>query len=181
MAVETSMHIQAAKVVPGLAPQTMAGTADGDWVSMKGYDRVGMYVYITQGNTATTAITVNYATSVAGGNVQTGLTLTNWWYIEDTAIGSDAGTNSDTWTKGTAAAGITSSATGTGASLYYIEVDADDILSGTAAQAAATARYDCVQVRLGASSASNIACVIYSLGPPRYAQGVSPTPSAIID
>ena len=181
MAVETSMHIQAAKVVPGLAPQTMAGAADGDWVSLKGYDRCGIYVYITQGAANTTAITVDAATSVAGANLNAGITLNNWWYITDTAIGTDAGTNSDTWVKGTAAAGITSSATGTGASLYYIQIDADDLLSGTSAMVAATARYDCIQVKLGASNVSNIAAVIYSLGPPRYAQAVSPTPSAIID
>ena len=181
MAVETSMHIQAAKVVPALAPQTMAGAADGDWVSMKGYDRVGIEIYITQGNAATTAITVDAATSVAGANLNAGITMNNWWYIADLAIGTDAGVNSDTWVKGAAAATITSSNTGTGASMYYIEVDADDFLSGTSALVAATARWDCIQVKLGASNIGNIASVVYHMGPSRYAQAVSPTPSAIID
>ena len=170
--------MQNAKIVPALAPATMAGAADGDWVSLKGYDRCGILVYITQGNAATTAITVDSATSVAGANLNAGITMNDWWYIEDTAIGTDAGTNSDTWTKGTGAAAITTSDTGSGASLYYIEVNADDLVSGGSAFGT---KYDCLQLKLGASDAANIAAAVYVMFPSRYAQAVSPTPSAIAD
>ena len=172
--------MQNAKIVPGLAPATKAGAADADWVCLKGYDRVGILVYIAQGDVATTTITVDAATSVAGANLNAGITLNDWWYITDTAIGTDAGTNSDTWTKGAAAASIVGSATASGASIYYIEIDADDLVTGTSAFTAAT-QYDCVQAKLGASNVADLAAVIYVLLPARYAQAVSPTPSAIID
>ena len=172
--------MQNGKIVPGLAPATKAAQADADWVSLKAYDKVGILVYISQGNAATTTITVDAATSVAGANLNAGITLNEWWYITDTAIGTDAGTNSDTWVKGAAAASIVGSATASGASLYYIEIDADDLVTGTSAFTAAT-QYDCVQAKIGGSNAADIGCVIYILFPPRYAQAVSPTPSAIID
>ena len=172
--------MQNAKIVPGLAPATKAAQADADWVSLKGYDKVGILVYIAQGNAATTTITVDAATSVAGANLNAGITLTNWWYITDTAIGTDAGTNSDTWTKGAAAASIVGSATASGASMYYIEINADELVSGTSAFTAAT-KYDCVQAKIGGSDAGDIGCVVYFMLPSRYAQAVSPTPSAIID
>ncbi len=170
--------IQRGKVVPGLAPQTMAGAADGDWVSMKGYHRLVVLVHLTQGNAATTAITVDKATDVAGTGVSAGITLSRNWSIEDTAIGTDAGTNSDTWVAGASAAAITTSNTGTGASMYAIEIFSGDLITGASAFGTA---FDCVQVKLGASDANNIAQVTYILEPSRYAQGVSPTPSAIID
>jgi len=172
--------MQNAKIVPGLAPATKAGAADGDWVSLKGYDKVGILVYIAQGEASTTTITVDSATSVAAANLNAGITMNDWWEIEDTAIGTDAGTNSDTWVKGAAAAAIVGSATASGASIYYIEIDADDLVTGTSAHTAATQR-DCVQVKLGASNVADLACVVYILFPARYAQAVSPTPSAIID
>ena len=158
----------------------MAGAADGDWVSLKAYDHVGILVYVTQGNAATTAITVDAATSVAGANLNASITMNDWWYITDTAIGTDAGTNSDAWTKGAAATSITTSATGSGASAYYIEVNADDLVTGTSAFTATT-QYDCIQLKLGASNVANIIAAFYVMMPSRYAQSVSPTPSAIID
>ena len=173
--------MQNVKLVPGHAPQTMAGAADGDWVSLKAYDKVGILVYIEQGNAATTAITVDAATSVAGANLNAGITMNEFWQIEDAAIGTDAGANSDTWVKGVAAATITTSNSGGDtASAIYIEINADDLVSGTSAFTAAT-QYDCVQVKLGASDIANIISVFYFMFPSRYAQGVSPTPSAIID
>lgn len=171
--------MQNAKIVPGFAPATMAGAADGDWVSMKAYDKVGMLIYITQGNAATTTFTVDSGTSVAGANLNAGITF-NHWYIADTAIGTDAGANSDTWVAGGAVATVTTSATGTGASLHYIEIDADTVISGQSAFTAIT-QYDCVQLKLGASDVANIAAVSYVMFPSRYAQAVSPYPSAIID
>jgi len=172
--------IQNVKVVPALAPATKNAAADADWVCLKGYDKVGILFYVTQGEASTTALTVDSATDVAGTGVNAGITMNDWWSIEDTAIGTDAGTNSDTWVKGVAAATITTSATASGASMYYIEIDADDLVSGTSAFAAAT-QYDCIQLKIGGSNVADIGCAVYFLFPARYAQAVSPTPSAIID
>ena len=178
MGLPTGFMVQNAKIVPGLAPATKAAQADADWVSLKGYDKCGILVYITQGHVATTTITVDAATTVAGVNLNAGITLNNWWYITDTAIGTDAGTNSDTWVKGAAAASIVGSATATGASMYYIEIDADELVGGATAFGL---KYDCIQAKIGGSNALDIGCVVYIMLPARYAQGVSPTPSAIID
>lgn len=180
MGLPMGFMIQNVKVVPGLAPATKNAQADADWVCLKGYDKVGILFYVTQGEASTTALTVDAATDVAGGNLDAGITMNDWWYIEDTAIGTDAGTNSDTWIKGAAGATITTSATASGASMYYIEVNADDLVTGTSAFTAATQR-DCIQLKVGGSNVADIGCVVYFLFPARYAQAVSPHPSAIID
>lgn len=177
MGLPAGFLMQNAKLVPALAPQTMAGAADTDWVSLKGYDKCGLMVYITQGNAAQTTITIDSATSVAGAGLVAGVTFRHW-YITDTAIGTDAGTNSDAWVDGGDVATLTSSNTGTGASLHYLEVDSDVMVSGTSAFAAAV---DCIQANIGASNAANIIAAWYVMYPARYAQAVSPTPSAIID
>ena len=180
MGLPMGFMIQNVKVVPGLAPATRAGQADADWVSLKGYDKVGILFYVAQGNAATTALTVDAATSVAGANLNAGITMNDWWYITDLAIGTDAGVNSDTWVKGAAASLINTYATDNGASIYYIEINADDLVTGQSAFTAAT-QYDCVQLKCGASDVADIASVVYFMFPARYAQAVSPTPSAIID
>lgn len=177
MAALTGFMIQNCKLVPALAPQTMGGAADGDWVSMKGYDRLGILVYVTQGNASSSALTVDIADDVAGTTVTAGITMNDWWYITDTAIGTDAGTNSDTWAKGAAGVTIATSATGTGASAYYIEIDADDVSTGSAF----AAKTPCAQLKVGISNVGNILSAFYILHPSRYAQAASPTPSAIID
>ena len=68
---------QNAKLIPGLAPATMAGAADADWVSLKGYHKMGAFVYITQGAANTTAITVDKASDVAATNLSAGITIAN--------------------------------------------------------------------------------------------------------
>ena len=177
MAALTSFAMQACKIVPAVAPRTMGAGVDGDWVSMKGYDRIGILVHVSQGNAATSALTVDIGTLVAGPAVTAGITMADWWSITDTAIGTDAGTNSDAWVKGAAAATITTSNTGTGASAYYIEVDADDLSTGSAF----AARTPCLQLKVGISNVANLLDAWYIMFPARYAEAVSPTPSAIID
>ena len=179
MGLLTGFLIQNCKVVPGLAPATRAGQADADWVSLKGYDKVGILFYVSQGNAATTALTVDAATSVAGANLNAGITMNDWWYITDLAIGTDAGVNSDTWVKGAAAALITTSATANGASIYYIEINADALVTGQSAYNALV-QWDHVQLKCGASDIADLATVLYVLFPARYAQAVSPTPSALL-
>ncbi len=154
---------QNAKICEAIKPQTGAAARSGDWVSLKGYNKCMIIVHIAQGNAATTAITVDKATDVAGTGESTGITMNNWWYCKDTP------TTSDTYTKGTAAASITSSATGTGSSIYVIDIAAEEL-----------GAYDCVQVELGQSHASNLVSAMYVLYEPRYADSTMPV-SAIAD
>jgi len=150
-------------ITPGIAHVTGAGARTGDWVSLENYHKVGILVAIYQGNAATTAITVDKATTTAGGSESTGITMNNWWKMEDITVGTTA----DTWTKGTGAASITSSATGSGISYYWIEIDADEL-------PAAGTNHSCVQVELGASNAANYVWATYFMLEPRYSEALTP-------
>jgi len=140
------------RVVPAIAPIAGGSARSGDWVSLKGYAGVLILVHIAMGNAATTAITVDKATDVAGGGNSNGI-IVNRVFKETGAIGAAI-----TYTEVTAAASFTSSATGSGQDVYLLDVRADEI-----------GDFDCVQVELGASNASNIVAASYLLYGPRYA------------
>ena len=144
-----------------IANQTGGAARSGSWLGLAKYTRIGFLVYISQGDVATTAITVDKATASTPSNQSTGITLRNWWKCEDTA------TTVDTWSKGASATSITSSATGTGDSLYYVDVGADEL-----GEHATAGLYDWVQVELGASHASNRVCVLARLYDARYPKDV---------
>lgn len=155
-------------ITPAVAYATGGSARSGDWVSLENYGRVGILVEIFQGAANTTAITVDVAVSTAGGSESTGITMANFWYCADVTVGTTA----DTWTKGTAAASITSSATGSGTSYYWIEIGADELNSmGTAG-----VDYNSVQVELALSSASNYVHAVYFLLEPRYAEDLTISP-----
>ena len=150
------------KIVEAIKPQTGGSARSGDWVSLKNYNHITIIVQLALGNAATTAITVDKATAVDGSGNSNGITLNNWYLA--TASTSDA------MTKGTAAASITTAATGSGSEIYVIEIDAAEL-----------GDYDCVQLELGASHASNLVSATYVLSGARYAAQAINMPSAIID
>jgi hypothetical protein len=127
-------------------------------VSLENYQRVAILVQIYQGHATATVITVDKATAATSGTESTGITMSNWWKREDVT----AGTTADTWTKGNAAASITSSATGSGSSYYLIDIGADEL-------PALGVDYDFVECELGVSNALNFVWVTYFLYNPRYA------------
>ena len=155
------------KVVPGLAHATGVAARTGDRVSLENYQRVAILVQIYQANAATTAITVDKVTAATAGTESTGITMLNWWKREDVT----AGTTADTWTKGTAAASITSSATGSGTSYFLIDIGADEL-------SASGVDYDFVECELGISDVANYLWVTYFLYNPRYAQATLPSAQA---
>lgn len=149
-------------ITPAIAHSTGGSARSGDWASLANYHKIGILVAISQGNAATTAITVDKATSTVPAGESTGITLNNWWKMEDITVG----TTVDTWTKGAAAASITTPATGAGMSYYWIEIEADELpASGT--------NYNAVQVELGASNASNLVQAFYFMLEPRFAQALT--------
>ncbi|MDO8472823.1 MAG: hypothetical protein Q7T05_03295 [Dehalococcoidia bacterium] len=158
------MLMENLRICEGIKPATAAGAKSGDWVSLKGFERLLILVHIAQGNAATTAITVDKATLVDGTGNSDGITMNNWWKLVDTPQ------TADTWVKGTAAASITSSATGTGSSLYAIEIAASEL-----------GAYDCVQVELGASNAANVVSAAYLLSNARFAEKAANWLSAMVD
>lgn len=158
------MFFERSHITPAIAHSTGGSARSGDWVSLKNYHKVGILVAISQGNAATTAITVDKATDTVPNNQSTGITLNNWWKMEDITVG----TTVDTWTKGTAAASITTPATGSGMSYYWIEIDSSEL-------PAAGVNYNSVQVELGASNAANLVQAFYFMLEPRFEQALTPS------
>ncbi len=135
--------------------QTTDAARSGDWVSLAGYDGILYIVQILQGAANTSAITVDKAKTNTGGSNSDGITMTRIWKMADTP--QTAATN---WTAVTAATSITSSSTGSGSSLYAIDIRASDLGND----------YDYTQIEIASStSASNSVCVLYILYKDRYA------------
>jgi hypothetical protein len=160
------MIVQDGKIVSAIKPQTGGNAISSAWINMANYSKATVVIEIAQGNAATTAITLDKAKTSAGGSNTDGITIQNWWSMVDVA-GTTQAAASDTFTKGTAHTSITSSATGTGCSLYVIEISAEELGQG----------YNFFQVELGASNAANIAsCLVILTG---AAYGGPSTPTAL--
>ena len=157
--------LEQVKICEGWKPQTMGSGATGDWLNLKGYSGVLFIVSITQGNASGGALTVDKAKATAGTSPSAGITMNNW------AACVDAPQTSDAFTKGAAAASIATSATGSGSSIYLIDVPASD-LGDT---------YNCVRAVLASSSASNISACQAVLYGPRNAQAIAKMLSGIAD
>ena len=150
------------KHVVGVAP--VALTADGDFVSMKNYQKLSIIITIDNGTTVTgTAITLDQATDVAATGVKA-LAFSEMWANTDVAA-------SDTLVKTTVTSNTFTTSTTNAKNLQYIiEIDATDLDLDN--------DFDCV--RIGCASAANsVGCVTYYLHGARY----SPTlaTSAITD
>ncbi len=140
------------RVVPAIAPIAGGSARSGDWVSLKGYAGVLIVVNIAMGHAATTAITVDKATAVAGTGNSDGITVNRVWKHTG-AIGAAIA-----YAAVAAAASFTSSSTGSGQDVYLLDIRADEL-----------GDYDCVQVELGASNSANIVSATYLLYGSRYA------------
>lgn len=151
------------KIIHGIAPIAGGSARSGDWGCLRNYNHVTILVYIAQGNAATTAITVDKAKTAAGGSNSDGITMNNVYLAAGDLTASDA------FVKQAAAASYTSSAAGTGQSIYRIEFDAAELGDD----------YDFFQVELGASNAANIVAAVYILSEPRYPGDVDADMTAI--
>lgn len=140
------------RVVPAIAPIAGGSARSGDWVSLKGYAGVLIVVNIAMGHAATTAITVDKATAVAGTGNSDSITVNRVWKHTG-AIGAAIA-----YAAVAAAASFTSSSTGSGQDVYLLDIRADEL-----------GDYDCVQVELGASNSANIVSANYLLYGSRYA------------
>lgn len=155
--VENSKYISA--VVP---IDTTGAGADGDWVSLKGYSHAT--IIIQQGAWAggTPAVTVQQATTVAGGSAKA-LSFANYW--AGTALTDDnyakTTVSSDTYNLANAANGV---------NIIEIDSSALDVDGG----------FDCIRVRVASpgANADLISC-LYHLHGTRYPD--ADPPSAIVD
>jgi len=155
--------MQDTKLVMAVSPR-VAAAVSSTWINMENYRKIQFVFQVDQNDAATTAITVDKAKTSAGGSNVNGINIQNWWAMVDVA-GTTQAAASDTFTKGAAHTSITTSATGTGASIYVLEFDADELGEG----------YNFIQVELGASNAANIISLLAILSEPRYSSAAPPT------
>jgi hypothetical protein len=153
--------IDQAKIVVGAPPAALATTAgDGDFVSLKGYDRLTIILSVLNGTTVTGgAITLLQATDVSGTGAKA-LAFDKVYANVDTAAGealTETAVSSNTFTTGT---------TNSKSLLYVMEIKSSDLdVAGG---------FDCVRVD-SASMANAVGCAIYVLTGMRYSTGVSAT------
>lgn len=168
------MLYQTGKIVQAFQTQTGAAIA-GDWISLKNYKRCCILIAEMRGADATaTVFRVDKAKDVSGTDQSTGITMNNFWSMEDlTSVTGDVGAGApgaaDTWTKQTAATSYTGSTTQSVPCYYWIEVDAAELGDP----------FDCLQVQIVSSNAAHYVTGIYILTEPRY-YGETP-PSALSD
>jgi hypothetical protein len=153
--------IDKAKVIVGCPPAALATTAgDGDYVSMKGYDRLTIIISVDNATTVTGgAITLLQATDVAAtgakalgfSTVYANIDVGAGEALTETAVTSNTFTTTTVDNKN---------------SLYVIELQASDLDVDN--------NFDCVRVD-SASMANAVGSVIYILHGQRYSTGVTAT------
>jgi len=144
------------KVVVGCAPAALAATAgDGDYVSMKGYDRLTIILSVLNATTVTGGeITLKQATDVTNSQSdEKALSFTSMFANTDVAaaeaLTETAVTNNT----------FTTSTTNSKSLLYVIEVKATDLDINNG--------FDCVRID-SASMANAVGCAIYILHGERF-------------
>jgi hypothetical protein len=171
------------KIVPAFQDQTGAAIA-GDWVNLEGYGGCLILLHEMRGaNGTATVIRVDKARTVAGGDQSTGITMNNFWYVQDmpSVTGDVGGTAAasvgatDTWTKGTAATSFTGSTTQSVGQWVVIDVNADDLPDSTYED------YNCIQLQVVSSNGAHYLSAWYILYNPRYARQMDDQPSALVN
>jgi hypothetical protein len=144
--------IENTQVVEAVHPQTGGSAITGDYISMKKAGHVTVLCHINQGAADTIAITLEQATAVAGTGSKPIATDVPIFLVADAAT-------SDLWVRQTDGVAYTTSAA-TKHKLVAFEVDAEDLdVAGG---------FDCLTVKFGASSASNLVSAQYVCSKLRY-------------
>lgn len=146
--------VDVAKVVQGCPPAALATTAgDGDYVSLKNFDRLTILLAVKNATTVTGGvITLKQATAVAGTS-EKALAFSKVWANTDTDASdtlTETAVTSDTFTTDT---------TNSKNLLYVIEVKSDDLDRANG--------FDCVRID-SASMANAVGAVLYVLHGTRY-------------
>ena len=153
-----NMLPQVSKIVEAIKPQAGAGIT-GAYVSLKNAGLAIVVVHINQANAATVAITLQQATTVAGGGTKVITKAVPIWANEDCVV-------SDTLVRQTDAVGFTTSAaTKQKVMVFAVDPATLDMANG----------FDCLTVLTAASNAANITSAMYYLVDARYQQATPPT------
>lgn len=147
------------KPVEAIAPQSNAGALTGDYVKCSECDKLNIVVHITQANAATCALTIEQATTAAGGGSKAITTTVPIWSNLDTAA-------SDTLVRRTDAVSYTTDA-GVKNKMVVFQVDPAglDLANG----------FYFVTVKCALSHADNIVQAAYYFSNMRYKADPPPT------
>lgn len=156
------------QIVGGFIPVDMSAAANsGDYVSLKGYERVTVLFYKAVGTAGDDpTITLQEATAVAGTGVQD-LAKISKVYVKQGTLTS---VGTFTVTTQAAAATYTDATSAEVAAIWAFDVKAEDLSEG----------FDCIRCTVAdVGTNAQLGCMLYLLWPPRY--GKQTLLSAIVD
>ena len=164
-----NLFVEEANIVAAFLPSDMTTSANtGDWVSLKGYDRVTCILFKAAGTAGDDPIfTLKQAKDVSGTDPKA---------LDFTRLDMKAGTLTAVgpFTK------VTQAAAGTYQNAVHAEVQAIYAVEVTADQLDVNNGYDCVQLSVpDVGAASQLGCGLYILRAGRF--GVAGQASAIVD
>lgn len=164
-----NLLVEAAQVVMAFPPVDMSAAANnGDWVSLKNYDRCTILLIKAAGTAGDDPVfTLRQAQDVAG----TGAKALNFTRI-DSKVGVQTGIGLFTTTAQAAANTYTDLVSAEAQAIIAVEVQAADLDVQNG--------FDCLQLQIPDIGANaQLGCGLYILRNPRYAGGS--LPSAIVD
>jgi hypothetical protein len=164
-----NLLVEATQIVAGIIPVDMSAAANnGDWVSLKNYDRCSIVVFKAAGTAGDDPVlTVRQAQDVSG----TGAKALNFTRI-DAKVGAQTGIGVFTTVTQAAANTYTDAASAEAQAIFVIEFQAADLDVQNG--------FDCLQVQIPDIGANaQLGCALYILRNPRYAGAA--LPSAIVD
>lgn len=164
-----NLLVEEAQIVSAIIPVDLGAAANnGDWVSMKNYDRLSIIVFKAAGTAGDDPIlTVRQAQDVSGTGAKD-LTFTRI----DAKVGAQTGIGTFTKVTQAAANTYTDAASAEAQAIFVIEFQSADLDVNNS--------FDCVQVQIpDIGSNAQIGCALYVLRGARY--GLTPLPSAIAD
>ena len=156
------------QIVAGFVPVDMQAAANnGDWVSLKNYERVTVLFFKAAGTANDDPVlTLREATDVAATGVQNLAKISRVY----TKTGTLSSVGTFTVVNQTAAATFTDATHAEVQAIYAFDVKAEDLSEG----------YDCIQCNVAdVGGAAQLGCLLYLLWPARY--GKIDLPSAIVD
>lgn len=162
--------VEAAQIVAAIIPvDSQSGANNGDWVSMKNFDRLSIIVFKAAGVAGDDpVITVKQATDVSGTSAK----ALNFTRI-DAKVGAQTGIGAFTTVTQAAGNTYTDTVSAEAQGLFVIEFKAEDLDVNN--------DFDCVQLSVPdtGSAGAQLLCGLYILRGARY-QGAG-LPSAIVD
>jgi len=165
-----NLLVEEAQIVSAIIPvDSQSGANNGDWVSMKGFDRISVIVFKAAGVAGDDpVITIKQATDVSGTSAK----ALNFTRI-DAKVGAQTGVGQFTTVTQAAGNTYTDTVSAEAQGLFVIEFKSEDLDTNNG--------FDCVQLSIPdtGSAGAQLLCGLYVLRGARY--GSQPLPSAIVD